>query len=105
MTLPTVRANNGTFANFGSVVIQAQQITRIAQAVQQQITTLTTPNQGAVVPVRQAVLPVQAIIHTPDTASKLVTTNLTEVTHALVNNPHLIIPIPAQFNNIMPTFS
>src|SRR5665213_1011205 len=76
--IATIRANNGSFANFCSVVLQPQPKTSVSNVITTQTSVLATIASD-VLPVRQVTLPVQVLSVAPAKITQLINPSLSAI--------------------------
>jgi hypothetical protein len=103
--ISTIRANNGSFANFGSVVLQPQPTSSVAHAITTQTSILATLASD-VLPVRQVSLPVQVLSVSPAKITQLINPSLSAIV-ALMTTPAAtkkVVTLRLPITNIVPTY-
>ncbi len=97
--IPTIRVNNGSFASFANVTIQAT-----PSPITQQTTTPSHP-LSPVIPVYQSLMATPMMFHTPDSIKVVRQVSLATLANSLTqaSTSRFIFPINASYSNIVPT--
>jgi hypothetical protein len=101
MTIKTLRANNGSFANLGSITVQPLVKSLVTNATNQLV--MTHPSSVGVLPTRQTTLD-NPVLLPGSVLSRFATPTLSEIGHHLTFGDGLVIPLPNKFNTVMPTY-
>lgn len=101
--IKTLKVNNSSFANLGSVQVQPKPATTVVRQVQQQTTVLQHPSAPGVTPVKQATIPLPVILHDSDKAATVTKPTLSSIASMLSSNSKLVIPLQSSFTTLMPT--
>lgn len=108
----TIKANNGSFANFASVQVQPLPPSHPLAQAQTQTLTLTHPSSTGLLSAHEVPLSVPVLMAT--TPSTFQSTNtfqtiskpsLSQITTLLTTTPQFILPVTTRFNQIVPTFN
>lgn len=100
--IKTIRVNNGSFANFGNVVMQP-----LASLVSQAIigAQSTHPSQIGVLPTHQVPLSHPIMSLNLGNLTRFASPSLSEIGQHFITGNHLVIPLHGiQFTHIMPTY-
>ena len=106
--ISTLRANNGTVANLGSVAMQP--VAGVVAAAVQQTTTLPHPSAPAVVPGMQVALTNPILVRTGTDLTVAARSTISDLANLMATNLATVAPLPSspfggQGNVIVPTYS
>lgn len=101
--IKTLKVNNSSFANLGSVQIQPKASTSVVRQVQQQTTVLQHPSAAGVLPVKQAAISLPVLLHDSAQVSSITKPTLSNLASLLTSNSKLVIPLQSSFTMLMPT--
>jgi hypothetical protein len=95
------RANNGSFANLGSISLQPVVSSLFAQATLQG---QTTHPASSVLPTYQQSLSHPIMFPEGGNLTRFASPSLFEIGQHFVSGRNIIIPLPTRFNTVMPTY-
>ena len=98
----TLRVNNGSFANFGSITVQSVVNSLVSQAVTQ--AQVTHPASVGVLPTHQVALAHPILLPGVNQLTRFATPSLSEIGQHFVSGRHIILPLPTRFNTVMPVY-
>lgn len=100
--IKTLKVNNSSFANFGSVAIQPLFSSLVTEAVNH--TQATHPSALGILPTSQVHLSSPIILHLAGNVQRFASPSLSEIGQHLVSGRRIILPIHTRFNTILPVY-